>query len=174
MYEDVPTKGNLLEAKKSLTFARKGYTLLDQKRTVLLREAGVLQERIKALRAEAAVKQTLAEAAVLHARMEMGTSAFAEAERVTAGIPELHKTTASFDKAVVCKKEWMKIKKRLTEMEETHRSLAEQINKVSKRANALDNIIIPKLTNRVKYIGDYLEECERDEFIRLKKRLRRL
>ena len=33
-----PTKGNLIKAKKTLDFSKKGYNLLDKKRTVLIKE----------------------------------------------------------------------------------------------------------------------------------------
>ena len=36
------------------------------------------------------------------------------------------------------------------------------------RANALKNIIIPRLTSTVKFITDSLEEKEREDFSRLK------
>ena len=42
------------------------------------------------------------------------------------------------------------------------------MNKTQKRANALKNIILPRLTSTVKYITDSLEEKEREDFSRLK------
>jgi len=57
---------------------------------------------------------------------------------------------------------------RLAEVENTIYRLAVAIKKTQKRANALQNIIIPNLTSDVKYITDALEEKEREEFIRLK------
>jgi V/A-type H+-transporting ATPase subunit D len=164
----IPTKGNLLEAKSNLAFARKGYALLDQKRMVLIREANMLHERITALRSEVENKTKQANAAVQHAHMEMGAEAFWEAEQTMMNIPDLSKTTASFDEAVFYLNELRKAQSILMEMENSYNSLTKQINKTNKRANALDNIVIPKLTDRVKYITDNLEERERDEFIRMK------
>lgn len=46
--------------------------------------------------------------------------------------------------------------------------LATAVNKTQKRANALKNIIIPRLTSTVKFITDSLEEKEREDFSRLK------
>ncbi|MDU5080528.1 MAG: V-type ATP synthase subunit D, partial [Bacillota bacterium] len=53
VYKLTPTKANLIKSKNSLQFAKKGYELLDRKRTVLIREmmslidkASELQERI--------------------------------------------------------------------------------------------------------------------------------
>jgi len=38
VYKITPTKANLIKSKNSLQFAKKGYELLDKKRTVLIRE----------------------------------------------------------------------------------------------------------------------------------------
>ena len=46
--------------------------------------------------------------------------------------------------------------------------LATAIKKAQRRANALQNILIPRYENMVKYIVDSLEEKEREEFSRLK------
>ena len=49
----VPTKGNLMNTKKSLSLAKNGYELLDRKRNILIREmmtlidhANAIQEKI--------------------------------------------------------------------------------------------------------------------------------
>ena len=49
----VPTKGNLMNTKKSLALAKNGYELLDRKRNILIREmmtlidhANAIQEKI--------------------------------------------------------------------------------------------------------------------------------
>ena len=45
---------------------------------------------------------------------------------------------------------------------------ADAIKKTQKRANALDNIMIPQFTATIKYITEALEEKEREDFSRLK------
>ncbi len=42
------------------------------------------------------------------------------------------------------------------------------IKKTQRRPNALQNIIIPRYTNTVKFISDSLEEKDREEFSRMK------
>ena len=42
------------------------------------------------------------------------------------------------------------------------------IQKTQKRANALNNIMIPQFTATIKYITEVLEEKEREDFSRLK------
>ena len=56
----------------------------------------------------------------------------------------------------------------LAEVENSVYRLATAVNKTQKRANALKNIILPRLTSTVKYITDSLEEKEREDFSRLK------
>ena len=46
--------------------------------------------------------------------------------------------------------------------------LADAIKKTQKRANALGNVQIPKLTEKIKLMSEALDEKEREEFSRLK------
>ena len=56
----------------------------------------------------------------------------------------------------------------LAEVENSVYRLAVAIKKAQRRANALQNILIPRYENMVKFITDSLEEKEREEFSRLK------
>jgi len=47
--------------------------------------------------------------------------------------------------------------------------LDEAIKVTSRRVNALDTVVIPKITNTVEYIKSELDELEREEFFRLKR-----
>ena len=65
----------------------------------------------------------------------------------------------------------MKVKEltiRLAEVETSAYRLAYNIKKTQKRANALQNITIPKYKTLVRSIQGALEEKEREEFTRLK------
>ena len=57
---------------------------------------------------------------------------------------------------------------RLSMVENAAYRLAANIKKTQKRANALDNIMIPQFTETIKYITEALEEKEREDFSRLK------
>ena len=57
---------------------------------------------------------------------------------------------------------------RLAEIENSAYRLAYNIKKTQKRANALQNITIPKFEKLAKEIQEYLEEKEREDFTRLK------
>lgn len=51
-------------------------------------------------------------------------------------------------------------------------TLDEAIKLTNRRVNALDNVVIPRLTNTVDYIVSELDEIEKEEFFRLKKVLK--
>ena len=56
----------------------------------------------------------------------------------------------------------------LAEVENSIYRLTNSIRKTQTRANALQNIVIPRYENTVKYISGSLEEKEREEFSRQK------
>ena len=56
----------------------------------------------------------------------------------------------------------------LAEIENAIYKLTEEIKSTRKRANALENIQIPKYRARVKIISEVLEEKEREDFFRMK------
>ena len=47
--------------------------------------------------------------------------------------------------------------------------LDEAIKVTSRRVNALDTVVIPRIANTVEYIKSELDELEREEFFRLKR-----
>lgn len=53
----------------------------------------------------------------------------------------------------------------LASIENSVYRLADAIKKSQKRANALNNIVIPELNENINYIKDYLDEKEREGFI---------
>jgi len=56
----------------------------------------------------------------------------------------------------------------LAGLENTIYRLANAVIKTQKRANALQNIIIPSQAENIKYIEETLEEKDREDFVRLK------
>ena len=189
-----PTKGNLINTKKSLDLAKVGFELLDRKRNIIVREmmllidrAADLQSKIDTCYAEA--YQALQRANVAHgicediaqsvpvenglslsSRSVMGVeiplvSLDAEPVELSYGFMD---TSALVDEAYIKFDQVKKLTAELAEVENSVYRLATAVNKTQKRANALKNIILPRLTSTVKYITDSLEEKEREDFSRLK------
>ena len=186
-----PTKGNLINTKKSLDLAKVGFELLDRKRNIIVREmmqlidrAAVIQSQIDSCYAEA--YQALQRANVAHGvcddiaasvpvengleltvRSVMGVEipmVKLDAEPVSLRYGFMS-TSSLVDEAYI---KFDRVKKLTAELAEVENSVYTAVNKTQKRANALKNIIIPRLTSTVKFITDSLEEKEREDFSRLK------
>lgn len=191
-----PTKANLMSAKATLEFSKSGYDLLDQKRNVLIREMMGLLDKAKDVQARINSTFSAAYDALKTANLTMGIANVEEiAGSIPEGcefeilyksvmgveIPKikynvkdiepvysLYQTNSSMDAAF---KRFWEIKYLVMELAEVENSvykLAIEINRTQKRANALENIQIPKYQEIVKYIQDALEEKDREEFFRLK------
>jgi len=57
----------------------------------------------------------------------------------------------------------------LAEAQATVKKLAEELDKVKRRVNALERIVIPKIQHRIRYIEMRLDEMEREDMFRLKR-----
>ena len=189
-----PTKGNLINAKRSLLQAKVGYELMDRKRNILIREMVNLSDKAKELRGS--IEKTYGEAylALQKANIMLGViSPYANqipvedsvkvsyrsvmgVELPTVSIEEkpdkmaysAAMTNSQFDRAYICFNETKRLTVTLAEIENSIYRLAIAIKKTQKRANALKNILIPKYTAQVKFITNALEEKEREEFSRQK------
>ena len=189
-----PTKGNLINTNKSRDLAKVGFELLDRKRNIIVREmmqlidrAAVIQSQIDSCYAEA--YQALQRANVAHGvcddiaasvpvengleltvRSVMGVEipmVKLDAEPVSLRYGFMS-TSSLVDEAYIKFDRVKKLTAELAEVENSVYRLATAVNKTQKRANALKNIIIPRLTSTVKFITDSLEEKEREDFSRLK------
>ncbi len=192
-----PTKGNLLNTKKSLEFATMGFDLLDKKRNILVREmmslidrATEIQDNIDSTYAKAyeslqmanvtnGISQTIAksipeeDSLILSYRSVMGVEipilSMKNDKSVENFLPfDLEITNQWLDKAY---QEFIKVKEltvKLAEVETSVYRLADSIKKTQKRANALKNVMIPKFKETIKTITSVLEENNRDTFSTLK------
>ena len=198
-----PTKGNLILAKNSLALSRQGFELMDRKRNILIRELMDLIGQATDIQKE--IDKTFREAyqALQKANIQMGiheVEAFSETVPIETSIQikrrsvmgteiprveyekesrrpvfEFQGTRMSLDEA---KEKFERVKEltiRLAQIENSAYRLATNIKKTQKRANALQNITIPKFMCLTKDIQNALEEKEREEFTRLKviKRMQR-
>ena len=190
----LPTKGNLVAAKRSRALAKTGYELMDRKRNILIRELMAHMEDAQELQSQIDTVFTQAYAALQAANIRLGVcDRIAETVTVDDSLsiqyrsvmgvelphipgrspaprPEygLSETSSLLDD---CYLKFYKVKelaRRLAEVETSIYRLAQSIKKAQKRANALQNIVIPGLDENIRFITDALEEKEREEFVRLK------
>lgn len=191
----VPTKGNLMNTKKSLSLAKVGYELMDKKRNILIREmmnlidkANEIQDKIDSAYEEAYLalqtanithgfcdeisRATPVEKSIkLDYRSVMGVEipilTIAPEEKLDLNYG-LYSTDTALDNAYQKFSEVKRLTVDLAEIENSVYRLAISIKKTQKRANALKNIMIPRFEETVKFITDALDEKDREEFSRLK------
>lgn len=194
--QTVPTKGNLMNTKKSLALARNGYELLDRKRNILIREMMTLIEHANAIQAQidgayADAYKALQTANITNGFCEEISNAVpvedglkldfrsvmgVEIPILTMDESEHHNylhygmrtTNFAIDEVFI---HFTKVKEMTVELAEIENSvyrLADAIKKTQKRANALKNIMIPRFEETVKFITDALDEKDREDFSRMK------
>ncbi|MEQ8155679.1 MAG: V-type ATP synthase subunit D [Clostridiaceae bacterium] len=196
MEEFTPTKANLMTARSSLEFSKKGFELLDKKRNVLIRE--MMSYLTKAYELQESINSTFQKAyrALMEANIATGISNVQDISMsvdiakdynilfksvMGVQVPRIiferkdiearygfYRTSSAVDEAM---REFNNVKYltyELAEVENAVYRLAMEVKKTQKRANALQNIQIPKFEERVKLITEILEEKEREDFFRLK------
>lgn len=190
----IPTKGNLLSTKKTLSLAKLGFDLLDRKRNIIIREMMTMIDRAAAIQGQIDSCYEEAYLALQRANVAHGiVSDIARSVPVEDGLslssrsvmgveipmvkldPQPVKlsygymySSALVDEAYIKFDRVKKLTAELAEVENSVYRLATAVKKTQKRANALKNIIIPRLTSTVKFITDSLEEKDREDFSRLK------
>ena len=193
---EFPTKGNLIAANNSLTFAKQCYYLMDKKRNILIRELMDLIDEAKDIQEEIDTTFTRAYACLQRANIQHGIS---KVEELAYTVPiedsiriqtrsimgtEIPKVkyekentrptyafSTSRESIDIARDAFCRVKEltlKLSEVENAAYRLASSIKKTQKRANALKNITIPMYDNLVYTITNALEEKEREEFTRLK------
>jgi len=191
-----PTKSTLMDAKSSLDFSKKGFELLDKKRNVLIREMMSYMSKAHELQNEVNITFSKAYKALESANINSGITNIediamtveeakdykiifksvmgVEVPKVIFERKEIepkygfYRSSAAIDEAM---KEFNKVKYltyELAEVENAIYRLAMEVKKTQKRANALQNIQIPKFEEIVKFVTEVLEEKEREDFFRLK------
>ena len=191
-----PTRSNLIQTKKDLSFARKGYEILDKKREVLTTElmhlahdADVLQNQVwqqldSAYRSLENARLTVGQERVEWASLAVNKSTEVEIKnRGVMGVPipivESHgeppemtysmgDTLATLDDASYAFRIVLNRVPELTEIMTSVWRLARELRKTQRRVNALKYIFIPDYEDTVTFIENTLEEREREETFRLK------
>lgn len=190
----LPTKSNLIAAKRSRALAATGFSLMDRKRSILMREIMSLIDRAENLQSQIDTVFSDAYDALRAANIDLG-ACDQVAESVTPDtditirhrsvmgveIPSVHTaekpltlpygfidTSSALDVAYINFNRVKSLIGDLAETENTIYRLAYSIKKTQKRSNALKNIVIPNFDRTIKEITESLEEKEREEFSRLK------
>ena len=194
MAQVFPTKANLMATQKSLSLAKLGYDLMDRKRNILVREmmqligeAKDVEQNISSVFEKAYHSLELAnitlglctdfartvpvdKTLLVDYRSVMGV----EIPKVSIDNQSLkpyygfEATNSYLDEAYFNFNEAKKMTVKLAETEASIYRLADAIKKTQKRANALNNIMIPQFSQTIKSISEALDEKEREEFTRLK------
>ena len=192
----VPTKGNLMNSKKSLALAKNGYELLDRKRNILIREmmtlidhANAIQAKIDGAYADAYIAlqtanitngfcEEISNAVPVEDGLKLDFRSVMGVEIPILTIDEgesfnylhygMRTTNAAIDEVFIHFTKVKELTVELAEIENSVYRLADAIKKTQKRANALKNIMIPRFEETVKFITDALDEKDREEFSRMK------
>ena len=190
MKKIAPTKSNLMKTRDELKFARLGFDLLDQKRSILVSELVNLTERAETQ--QRALENTLAEAykSLENAVLRMGKlkihslsaavnieSSIKLSSRKVMGVglpvvntdfhekaPYFSMTDTPFyiDEAVSRFKTAVESMGEFAEIKISIMRLAREVKKTIRKVNALEKIAIPDLEETVRHIANRLEEAERD------------
>lgn len=191
-----PTRLEYLRAKKRIKIAQKGLKLLKLKRQALILEFFSISKSSARLRGELnseLVKgyQSIRMAEMLDGEMRLENEAMkipqlkkllitpknvmgVKIPRLEGGTREqslteyLLEIPVSISEAMKAFQEVHKIVLDVAEKETTLRKLLIEIEKTKRKANAIENVFIPRLEAAVKFILFRLEEIERDTFTMLK------
>lgn len=190
----LPTKSNLMAAKRSRELALTGFGLMDKKRNILIRELMGLIEKADKLQGQIASVFSDAYDSLRAANMTLGQcDQFAEAADIDNSLGLRYRsvmgveiptvtsdeaplslpygflgTSSVLDEALI---NFTRVKALIRELAETENAiyrLAHSIKKSQKRANALKNVVIPNFDITIRQINESLEEKEREEFVRQK------
>ncbi len=191
-----PTRGNMVKLKGSLSLARKGHDLLEQKRQVLMME---LVERIQESKQIQEDIQKIFSDSYSSLQMANLSLGIDSVEEITHSVPEetsftirlrsvmgveipsvdpvppdplpcysFFGTSGAMDNAYLHARKVLSLLARLAELETSVYRLAVQIRKTFRRVNALEKVVIPSYRRGIAMISNVLEEGEREDFIRMK------
>ena len=192
----LPTKNNLMRLKDNLRLSKQGRDLLEKKKIILNMEKIKYVKKAKEKKEELDIALQKAYQSYNKAVIETGVDNLIDISNgmsfddvldikyktiMGVEIPSivyeskkamlnysLYDTTSSVDKTII---DFNKVKDLIIEYAELSNTiirLEKSIEKVSKRSNALGDMIIPQTEKNISEIQDILEEREREEFTRLK------
>lgn len=194
---DLPTKNNLIKLKGFIREAKEGKKLLEQKKMILKREMDKYKEEKRILEEEGNNLLKEAFESLKNANVDIGIEEMSsiangikqddsiDIKYVTVmGVeipsvifkneikPEvnygLYTTTSAVDEAITIFLNVKEYLAKLAKVETTIFRLQTSIEKVERRANALEQVIIPRDEKIAQKISEILDEMEMEEFSRLK------
>ncbi|HLT00426.1 MAG TPA: V-type ATP synthase subunit D [Acholeplasma sp.] len=189
-----PTKGALIQLKKSYTLAKTGASLMERKKNTLIQEMLTLLSEVSLIRKKIEETYQRAYLALQDANITLGiVGEIAKAVpidhnlkityRSVMGVDlpiieyektrirlsyGLKSTNSKFDYAYRMFGDARDLTIKLAEIDASAYRLADAIRKSRTRFNALKNVVIPEIEEKIKSITEVLEEHEREEFIRMK------
>lgn len=191
-----PTKSNQLSLKEDLHTVTEGFSLLDQKREILVMELMHLLDDARELQKKMEIAQdtaleSLKEAMAYNSYNQLKAVANASnfqhktnvKSKIVAGIriPEitvehskfspqfgLMTTDSTLDKTMKDFTELMHIIGEIAQLETSIWLLAEELKKTQRRVNALEQIFIPDYQDTLHFINETLESQELEAFALLK------
>lgn len=192
----LPTKSNMMKLQNSLKISKQGHELLDSKKIILTREIEKYKRSHEELEKELFDMMEKGRELIKAVNIDIGIEKFAKiADQVDIDdyidiknitlmgveIPsavhkqeqvkrtyEFYNTTNKVDEAMIF---FNKIQEKLIEyaiQDTTIKRLKTASEKARKRANALQNVIIPEMEKNLKDIMEQLDERDREEFATLK------
>ena len=192
----LPTKSNMMKLQNSLKISKQGHELLDSKKIILTREIEKYKRSHEELEKELFDMMENGRELIKAVNIDIGIEKFAkianqvdiddyiDIKNVTlmgVEIPsavhkqeqvkrtyEFYNTTNKVDEAMIY---FNKIQEKLIEyaiQDTTIKRLKTASEKARKRANALQNVIIPEMEKNLKDIMEQLDERDREEFATLK------
>ena len=191
-----PTRLELLRTRRRIVLAKKGLNLLKLKRSALIAEFFNLSKEAMKLRGDLQLKIARGYESIRMAEMMEGPTRLenismllpdlhavtvstknvmgVKTPRVNAGdyapldAPTLLELPTSINESIRHFQAIYQVVLEIGEKENALRRLLKEIEKTKRRASAIENVLIPRLQNTVRYIKFRFDELERDSFAALK------
>ncbi len=194
-----PTRSELLKVKKQIKLAKSGHSLLKKKRDGLILEFFEILKKAKTLREELVAEYRIALERIKIARSLEGDLKVKSIAMAIKEIPDIMLAAKNIMGVKVPKIESAEIKKAFAqrgygvyqssaideaaaayekvvekvllaaEVETSMRKLLNEIEKTKRRVNALEFVVMPRLTGVQDFIRLRLEEMERENIFRMKR-----
>ena len=197
-----PTRLELLRTRRRIQVAKRGLNLLKLKRTALIQEFFNLSREARELRGDLQRRVARGYGSIRMAEMLEGplrlenvamlipqivpvrvatknvmgvrTPRVDGAVFVPLEAPQLLDLPTSIDESVRHFQGIYQVVLNIAEKENAMRRLLKEIERTKRRANAIENVLVPRLEDTVRYIKFRFDEMERDSFSMLKSVKRKL